>query len=208
MKLADFLAQFIEGYLFADLTTMTTAGPASPTTPGHLGYPMLMTCASGIEMLGILAAPSDAKANPWEHFVRYWSEYLYATGPRRDVGMAVYQLVRHGIAHNFAAKAPFEITKGAPEHLVKASGVARIDSKQLFIDLYGSYFNVFKPVANGAKPGPNGETPGTMQQRLDNLLKLNAKSLTDHGEPLTRLPPAGPTGSLGLVPTTGSSKFP
>jgi hypothetical protein len=28
MKLADFLNQFIEGYLFADLSTMVSAGPS------------------------------------------------------------------------------------------------------------------------------------------------------------------------------------
>ena len=43
MQLMDFLSQFVEQYLFADLATMATATP--PTQAGHLGYPMLMSCA-------------------------------------------------------------------------------------------------------------------------------------------------------------------
>ena len=52
MKLSEVLSQFIEGYLFAELATMTAAGPKEGAD-GHLGYPMLMSCAGGIEMLGM-----------------------------------------------------------------------------------------------------------------------------------------------------------
>ena len=103
--------------------------------------------------------------------------------------MAVYQLVRHGIAHNFAAKAPLEITKApagtsAADHLrrVASSGVTRIDANQLFVDLRTTYLGRFKPVANGSTPGPLGESAGSMQTRLDDLLSRNADALKKRHE--------------------------
>ena len=109
MDIKDFVHKFVDGYLFSDLETMKSAAP--PTgNDGHLGYPMLMTCAAGIELFGILVSTSAFEPRePGRNFRRFWQEHLYTVGPRREVADAVYRLVRNGVAHNFATKVAFAI---------------------------------------------------------------------------------------------------
>lgn len=59
MELETFLRDFVEGALFMDLETMAAAkptpAPGNPTPKfGYLGYPIIMACAAGIELLGTL----------------------------------------------------------------------------------------------------------------------------------------------------------
>jgi hypothetical protein len=218
MLLPLFLAQFVEGYLFQDLKVMAMTSPPGPM--GHLGYPMLLSAAAGTEMLGILVSTSPFKAeDPRRNFGRYWEQYLYPQSPRRDAGPAVYQLVRHGIAHNFAAKAPFLITKGEPNHLVRDGNETLIDAVQLSEDLIESYRLRFHPVATGKIAGLHGETAATMQLRLNEVIASNGQKMLSHSGSLKGLPLAAPlvpsqrqvtlagspTGSLGPLRTNASS---
>ena len=156
MRLDEFLRRFIEGYLFADVESIQR-DVHPPTADGHCGYPMLMSCLAGIEVLGVLAGATPystlvAKQNktalkaadPYLQFCRYWEDYLYTATPQREAGMAIYQLLRHGVAHNFASKQPIQVTRREAGHHLRTdpgSGVTYIDADSLFGDLCQSYRN-------------------------------------------------------------------
>ena len=190
MLLTEFLAQYVEGYLLADLETMKAAGPADPAVPGHLGYAMLMTSAAGIELLGALSSVETFRAGIGAtYFNAYWKNYLYPTAPDRGrVGDAVYQLARHGIAHNFAAKAPFIVGKGSGLHLVRDGSQTHIDAVVLASDLRESYVTRFKPIATAGASGSKGENATTMQERLRELISANAAKMTEPAKALAKLP--------------------
>jgi hypothetical protein len=197
MEVAAFLEQFIERYLFADLETLKTAGPSQPLADGHVGYPTFMACAAGIEVLGLLISPdeytkeSSGGANgPSRNFVRYWSTYLYPDEPRSLVGDAIFQLVRNGVAHTFAAKAPTISKRGA--HLERIDGVARVNVVTLANDFRKSYADNLRPILDGTKAkGKLDETKASLQMRLDELLTLDAKKIDHHSPVLEKLPDAG-----------------
>jgi hypothetical protein len=219
VEIKAFLQQVVEGYLFHDLETMRTA--EVKTKDGHCGYPMVMSCMAGAELLGLLSGktpfgPSEATKEPTPSlsFVRYWSEYLYTTSPRRDAGFSLYQLLRHGVAHTFAGKEPIGVTRHeSARHLTNGlyQGVPMVvvDGDQLFADFKASYYDRFLPVALGTKKGPQGEDAASMQGRLDNLFAYNAAKAKTHGGPLANLPTApspggSPTGYAAPVPITSS----
>jgi hypothetical protein len=186
MEPEAFLRTFISGYLLLDLKTMLRAKPATPD--GHLGYPILMSCAAGIEMLGILASPRTFAEEPEANFVRYWQHYLYHhSDPRKAVGSAIYQLARHGIAHNFAAKAPLCIAKRGAYHLVRDEDEVILTVSTLCLDLLHSYRTRFLPVSRGDRSGPQGETRDTTRLRLDEVVERNERVRKNHAQALMKL---------------------
>jgi hypothetical protein len=151
MTLNEFLTQRIEGYLFEDLTRFE----ALPNeAQGDLGYPMLMTCFSGIEMLGALVSPKhlDFARDGHIRFFKYWKDFLYVNDPDRSkLGPRVYQLGRHGIAHTFAAKSGILVTrKPSDGHLVQVDEELLVNAVQLARDLRSSFDTRFKTFITGA----------------------------------------------------------
>ena len=143
VPLADFLKQRVEGYLFADLGTMRESGPTDVSRPGHVGYPMVQSCCSGIELLGSLIAPERDFYDGQADFVLYWNEFLY---PNLHIGASFYQLVRNGLDHLFLTRPGVDVTKHQPEkHLTVWRGRLQIDSTQLARDLSRSYYERYRP---------------------------------------------------------------
>jgi hypothetical protein len=197
MRVVDFLERFIEGYLFADLETLRNAGPEQVLRDGHVGYPMFMACAAGIEVLGLLISPDKYTEQssrgvgvngPSKNFVRYWKTYLYREEPESEVGAAIFQLARNGIAHTFAAKSP-AIAKRGP-HLKQVDGVTRINVVDLANDFRGSYSASIRPLLNANGVGFLGETVQSMDERLGEMLALDAHRIGNYRDALSKLPAA------------------
>jgi len=197
MRLDDFLRKYVDGYLFADLETLRTAGPPAPAADGHVGYPMFTACAAGIELLGFLVSDGSVAfkdRKPNENFVEYWKTYLYPDEPRAGVGMAIYQLVRNGVAHMFTAKSPTIAKRG--EHLVQVDGVTRVNVVELSDDFRRSYSMHVRPIVEGKRCGARGETAVTMQDRLDEILARYKRDFDTHRAGLDSLPGTASSSSV------------
>jgi hypothetical protein len=137
--LNTFLQKNVEGYLFEDLQTMKAATLAPGKQAGAVGYPLLMSAFAGIELLGALLSDSPFDKNKGAaYFDDFWRNHLYSTDPcRAAAGKALYQLVRHGLAHVYVTKGDIVVFKHAPAmHLVRApDGSIYIDAAQLADDL-------------------------------------------------------------------------
>lgn len=200
MRIEDFVTRYLDGYLFSDLTTMRAARPAMGDD-GHLGYPMLLACAAGIEVLGILVATTPFKAHkPAKNFLRYWEQHLYTGGPRLAVGEAVYELVRHGIAHNFATKVAFAVSKSGKNHLTTAGETTTIDVLALADDLWLSFDRRIRPIVCGSPAF--GISAATMQDRLNEIEADNVDWYLPHQAALAALPQ--PPAAEPSVPITAS----
>jgi hypothetical protein len=139
-----FLRTYVSGYLLADLRSMERFRLPGNRKTGALGYPMVMTVAAGIELLGSLISPS--KADGIKCFGRFWREWLYPNEPdRQRLADAVYLLGRHGIAHAFVAKPRITVTRvRSPKgyHLKRQFGTAdtlMIDAPTLVRDFRRAY---------------------------------------------------------------------
>ena len=80
---------------------------------GGVGYPMVMTAVSGIEVLGVLTSgASYNKDNGAARFGEFWRSYLYVhkRGLQR-LDSVVYEFVRHGLAHSFMTQSKVSVTK-------------------------------------------------------------------------------------------------
>jgi hypothetical protein len=152
---SDFLDQHVEGYLFKDIESLMAVPVPPDGGPGGVGYPLVMTLLSGIELLGIFV---DAEQNPQGSFDTgsgslcfdtYWKRMLY---PKfADLGIPVYKLARHGLMHAFTTKGPLAVSKTSAlrnQHLTKASsGTIHINCNQFTDDFRHSYDYGFKPLA-------------------------------------------------------------
>lgn len=148
----------------------------------------------------ILDSPNFEKRSA-QNFRTYWEGYLYPSGPKHAVSDAVYKLVRCGIAHNFASKSPFIITKNGSSQLSRRGGEVIIDALTFFDDLKDSYFRRFKPSTTHRMT--------QMQATLDALLNDNASIMSNYQAVLSALPlevatqsQSVYTGSLGQTQTT------
>lgn len=84
MNLSNFINQFIEGYLFHDLVYMAKIKVRKNGKYGGVGYPMMATILSGMELLGSLLDPSRKNFNPLNgnhYFLNYWNNYFCASNP-------------------------------------------------------------------------------------------------------------------------------
>ena len=163
MTLDDYLAQFIEGYLLEDLASMASIKLADGKRYGAVGYPMVMTVLSGIEVLGVLT--SQARFNP-EHgaprFGEFWQRFVYADRPAvQRLDALVYAFVRHGLAHAFMTKPMIRVTKHHdPTHLCKdAEGILCLDALTFAEEFVASYRQRLRPQIVG-------DLKATMERRF------------------------------------------
>lgn len=193
MKLKEFLEQHVEGYLFGDMESMKSFSLPPGKEHGALGYPLVMSALSGIELLGALtsARTFDRKSGR-VYFDEFWQKYLYPAEPRRSAGDPLYKLARHGLAHAFFPKGPIVVTKNpSGPHLVMKNGRLYIDACVLSKDLRTAYEQGVKPSAS-------------METRLQEMLK----EYNDQAKPLLSLLqqlPAAPPGSLSTGSTAESN---
>jgi hypothetical protein len=182
MKLSDFLAQFVEGYLFGDLKSMAKIKLAASQQFGAAGYPMIQSALAGVELLGYLLMPNEDDFNDRmgaTYFSNYWDNYL-AKEDSAYAGLAkiIYNLFRHGIAHSFVTKHGAYVTRGGSMGIAvdAANRQIAIDADQFKQALIISYKNNVTPIVDGTAKG-NLTNAARMQQKLDSLIaKYDAKS--------------------------------
>jgi hypothetical protein len=156
MTPSDFTKQFIEGYIFGDLETMSHSKDV-PAGKGYgvVGYPMLGTIMSGMELMGGLLLPSAARYNPEgmrHNFQNYWNNYFAKEYPQyAGLGDLFYSLIRNGIAHIFIAKYGVIVNKLAgPAILIDQSKQEiYINPNELYKEFELSYVNQAKPILDG-----------------------------------------------------------
>ena len=167
--LEAFLHHNIEGYLFHDLREMQRV---------PVGYPMLMTTFAGIELLGALLSASgfNTRSGPI-YFSSYWETHLY---PRlkdtKAIGNEIYQLVRHGIAHNFLLKGPMAVVRSEPTvHLtLDSDGNRLVDAVQLATDFMDSFTARVKPLVGSTAGEANGLTMVARLQEMETASRAQA----------------------------------
>lgn len=167
MTLDEYLGQFIELYLLQDLAAMARIKP-------QVGYPMVMTVVSGIEVLGALTSTAtfSIKENGATRFGEYWKNYMYAD--RRsfhELGSVVYTWIRHPLAHSFMTKPMIVVTKdGAGCSLFRLDDRVVVDALSLAEDFAAAY-------TQRLKPNIVGELRRTMEARFG---ELRAEFWKDH----------------------------
>ena len=147
MTLDEYLAQFVEGYLFEDLRSMAAVKLTEPQIYGGVGYPMVATTLAGIELLGILTSDAFTSRGGDKRFRDFWQQYLYPHCPERQpIATAIYELVRHGLAHTYTPKPSFVVTKGWDgRHMCRSEDSFWIDSLTFADELIESYDLRVKP---------------------------------------------------------------
>lgn len=156
MNISEFLERIIDGYLFPDLQNMAGCKLEDGQTGGGVGYPMLATCASGMELLGGLLDPRDYKdsvSRSREYFEHYWNKYLVRVRQEYSLYAKLFwTLVRNGVAHTYMAKAAIIVIKDAGSlHLYLSSPDAGqtktfiIDCLAFYEDFRTSYEKLVRP---------------------------------------------------------------
>ncbi len=155
VNFSDFLTHHVEGYLFEDIKSLMSVPVPGGTGPGGVGYPLVMTVLSGIELLGVFVDAVQRPTSAFQthpgplYFETYWKTMLYPQLP--NLADPVYQLARHGLMHAFTTKGPIEVSKtpsGRILHLsMAASGTIHINCDQFAEDFRKSYDQNFKPLA-------------------------------------------------------------
>ena len=174
MTTDEFLEQFIEGYLFEDLQTMSQITPDPARPYGAVGYPMLMTIMSGMELLGGLLVSANQDYKPRgnsANFKNFWDKYFSREFPKyATLGGLVYQLVRNGIAHSFIAKHGIVVNKLSQEaiELDSKNKELHLNPNELYYEFKQSYVNRVKPIFLGESQH-DGLTVDILQQRINTL---------------------------------------
>jgi hypothetical protein len=213
----DFLTHHVEGYLFEDIKSLMAVPVPGGTGPGGVGYPLVMTVLSGIELLGVFV---EADKNPTSnfnthsgplYFETYWKEILYPRLP--DLADPVYQLARHGLMHAFTTKGPIEVSKtptGRVLHLSMAiSGVIHINCDQFAEDFRGSYDSKFKPLV--AKNYPRMEARlQDMATQYQNQAKTRLATVNFRAAPTPPTPQGrvvNVSNAVNITPTAVTSSW-
>jgi hypothetical protein len=174
MTIDDFAKKLIEGYMLSDLETMSRCGSLPGSSDGAVGYPMMTTILSGMELLGGLLLPPNGSLNIVDgekNFINFW-ENFYACSFPKNIGLSrlIYQLVRNGIAHTFIAKHGVIIFKFSGDSL-RVDAAKRevwIDPNAMYEEFSITYKNLVKPILRGV-PSSNGLTKEVMQKRLNQI---------------------------------------
>jgi hypothetical protein len=150
MTLDEYLEQFIEGDLLEDLHSMAPVRLAEGKRYGAVGYPMVMTVLSGIEVLGVLISRSRYNANNGAaRFGEFWKQYMYCDRPAfQRLDSLMYDFIRHGLAHAFMTKPMVRVTKHRDSaHLCRTCDhVLCVDALTLADDFEIAYQQRLRPI--------------------------------------------------------------
>ena len=149
MTLDQYLEQFIEGYLLADLRSMAPIRLAPDKLYGAVGYPMVMSVLSGIEVLGVLTSRArfDKEQGP-ARFSEFWKQYtVRRSAARQRLDSLMYHFIRHGLAHSYMTKPMVRITKDHDRgHLTRTAGdIISVDALTLADDFDRAYRQGLRP---------------------------------------------------------------
>jgi hypothetical protein len=136
------LEEVLDNYLESDLRVLRNTS---------VGYPVLATVFAGIELLGALLSsqPFNGYAG-LQYFSDYWTQNLYPYSSTLDQAKAIYQLARHGVAHQYFVKGLISVMSGSPsQHLTYDGTCLWIDVHALTDDLLASYRRSVKPLLQG-----------------------------------------------------------
>lgn len=207
MVIDDFLKQFVEGYLFHDLESMSKITLPIGQNDGAAGYPMVATTLAGIELLGGLLMPNTDPFDPQnksnDYFLNYWNNYLSKKHPHyTGLGRLFRQLMRNGIAHTFVAKPGIFVEKGSNRQMSidTTRQEIYIDCNVFFKEFEDSYIKLVKPIIAGTATSPL-TTKITMQTRLDSINQV-------YSDDSTRLFTAIPTLHSATINTGKRSQVP
>ena len=155
MTFDAYLEQFIEGYLLEDLNSMAPISLAEVKRYGAVGYPMVMTVLSGVELLGVLTSRATfTPANGAARFGEYWRNYMYPARPAAQrLDSLMYDFIRHGLAHLFMTKPMIRVTKYRdPGHLHRSpkSDVICVDALILADEFAEAYWSRLRPNVTGS----------------------------------------------------------
>lgn len=208
-RLSAFVTRNVEGYLFADLETLKAASPPPGQSDGAVGYPLIMTAFSGVELLGNLVSSSSFDATRGaDRFDEFWRSHLYPNdAARQAAGTVLYKVARHGLAHAFVVKGNLEIVKSSPTmHLVRTpTGAVSVDAVQLAVDLRHAYDTQIKPAVLAGS-----SLASTMATRLSEMESAYAAQstplLSGLALPAAPVAPATLTAThLGLMTSPGAT---
>lgn len=199
MEIEDFLKQFIDGYLLADLAAMSAVTPP-PGQTGACGYSMVLVTLAGCELLGALTC--SRSFNPFEgseHFAYFWRNGLYPTDSvRAALAPTAYKVVRHGLAHAFVTKPMILVTKnkGTKNHLCRdTSGVLTIDCLALADDFRSAYERLVIPKLQTISER------AALQQQLDLMHTQQSKESDAQAILIGSAPVGDPTEGLQFIPS-------
>lgn len=105
------LFDLLDRYLIGDLETMVNE--VGQKNCGGLGYPVVHSVVSGIELMGLLISGKTKE----EGFNFFWEHYFKQEKPFYEgANTMIYRTVRHGTAHIFLVKAGISVTKSGTDH--------------------------------------------------------------------------------------------
>jgi hypothetical protein len=145
MDIDEFFKRVIDGYLLHDLKNMNEVKQKKGEPAGALGYPMLATTASAIELLGgILQTDklyNDKITSSRVYFEYYWKKYLANVDSRYDDKIEIFwKLIRHGVAHTYFTKVGITVTKRKPsKHLLPTQSGLNVDCSTFYKDFLKTY---------------------------------------------------------------------
>lgn len=188
MDLEEFFEKIIEGYLLRDLAGMANI-KASDERGGGVGYPMLQTIMSGIELLGALISKDSYKSKYGgdQYHKNFWDNVLSKYQPRYKVYNDFFRrLIRHGVAHIFITKGPIAITKeNRPSHLYKEQIIIPgrflfdgyiVDVLTFYEDFKSSYEKYIRPIVF-KKEDSDIATFDNMAARLKEILSSDEEQI-------------------------------
>lgn len=157
--LDNYIQKYIEGYLFADMSSIKN--DVSPSKhPGNGAYTLLLSVLSAMEFMGLLMRDESPvqqddngrdRVDASKGLGAYIKEYLSKIDPNYKVLSEIApRLVRNGIAHTYATKGNVAITRqgSRDQSHLKIYGVQRIliiNVDCLLEDFLQSYEQFVKP---------------------------------------------------------------
>lgn len=210
MEIKEYLRTYIDGYLLHDLENMAKVATLTDTV-GALGYPVVATTLTGMEVLGYLLTTTPEAFNPnfgQRYFLNYWDSYLVPVYPIYDgLGRLFRKLIRNGIAHQFVGKPGVFIGKDNTTQVDRERKVLYVDALAFYEDFKHSYERQVKPIADdAAKPSPPNIQ--TMQLRLDSMLGVYTQEALEEFSNLSnqdQLPRFIKTANLITLPDSNDS---
>jgi hypothetical protein len=154
MKLEEFFEKIIDGYLFLDLASMAEDTDNNGGRGGGVGYPMLQTIMSGIELLGaIISKNYKANSSGEGYYSRYWIQVLSKYKPEYKIHRDLFrELIRHGIAHIYLPKGPIAVTKERYSSHLSLDHLRGIEKPVFIIDVLTFYEDFKKSYENFIRP--------------------------------------------------------
>lgn len=178
MRTNDFFDVIVEGYLFHDLENMINLNIMPGEKYGNLGYPIIVSCISGMELLSLVLQQSPLPTdyyNSQHNYLNYYIEnYLGQIQPnykQNKLPIIIKRLLRNGIAHMFISKPDVIVVKSQKDvHLKKddVHDVIYIDCIELVKDFKTSYETLVKQIIDAPKSGDLTNTV-QIQSRIDEL---------------------------------------